>query len=96
MLRVTLAALAIMAALAGTAEAKPGNKIEASRSQVDAACAANGGTAWGTLASGGSYGCITDTKGVYCEEDGKCDDISPARAASGLRLNLTGPTKSVN
>lgn len=100
MRRITVTALAMLAmaaTLAGTAEAKAGKKLEATRSQVDAACTANGGAAWGTLASSGSYGCITDSKGVYCEEDGQCEDISPARLGSASRLNFTGPlAKSAN
>jgi hypothetical protein len=45
---------------------------KATRDQVEEACTAAGGIAWGTLGSSGQYGCITDNGVIICSQSGDC------------------------
>jgi hypothetical protein len=71
----TFAAATLSATLVPNAVA--GTKGNASRETIERNCDAMGGQAWGTGASSGSYGCITDTAAVYCTEGGECEGITP-------------------
>lgn len=68
--------LALTSAAASAAE---NQQLNASRSQVEAACDANGGFAWGTGATGGRYGCMTDEAWVECDAEGNCEGGRAAR-----------------
>ncbi len=48
-------------------------KLNATREQVSAACQANDGVEWGTGASSGRYGCMTDNAWVECDANGNCE-----------------------
>jgi hypothetical protein len=71
MIAIALTATAV--ALTSNAAFAANKKLNASREQVEAACDANGGFAWGTGASGGRYGCMTDNAWVECDEEGSCE-----------------------
>ncbi|MGD9913668.1 MAG: hypothetical protein AB7S80_06265 [Rhizobiaceae bacterium] len=49
------------------------NAMTASREQVEAACRAQGGTSWGTGASSGQYGCVSDGGWIVCNPNGTCE-----------------------
>ena len=69
-------ALCAMAAIALTIDgsrAADKKKLNATREQVSAACQANDGVEWGTGASSGRYGCITDNAWVECDANGSCE-----------------------
>jgi hypothetical protein len=48
-------------------------KLNATREQVSAACQGNDGVEWGTGASSGRYGCITESAWVECDANGNCE-----------------------
>jgi hypothetical protein len=69
-------ALCAMAAISLTVDASSAaekQKLNATREQVSAACEANDGVEWGTGASSGRYGCMTDNAWVECDANGKCE-----------------------
>ena len=69
-------ALCAMAAVSLTVDASRAagkQKLNATRDQVSAACQANDGVEWGTGASSGRYGCMTDNAWVECDANGKCE-----------------------
>ena len=68
-------AVAFAAMFAGNAAVAAGKtvKLSATRQQVSAACQANGGVEYGTGASSGNYGCVTDNAWVDCNDKGKCE-----------------------
>lgn len=69
-------ALCAMAAVSLTVDASSAagkQKLNATREQVSAACQANDGVEWGTGASSGRYGCMTDNAWVECDANGKCE-----------------------
>jgi hypothetical protein len=68
------------------ASAAKNQQLNASRSQVEAACDANGGFAWGTGASSGRYGCMTDGAWVECDEQGDCEGGQAIRKPSAAPL----------
>lgn len=77
---ITTALLSVALALtSAAASATQNQKLNASRSQVEAACDANGGFAWGTGAAGGRYGCMTDEAWVECDAGGNCEGGRAAR-----------------
>ena len=49
------------------------NAMTASREQVEASCRAQGGTSWGTGASGGQYGCVSEGGWIVCNPSGQCE-----------------------
>jgi hypothetical protein len=81
-------ALALASAAVSSAEKQ---ELNASRSEVEAACDANGGFAWGTGASGGRYGCITDNAWVECDAAGDCEGGHAARKTPAGRAGAPGP-----
>jgi len=52
---------------------EPDIRRNITRDELDRACDASGGIAWGTLADKGDYGCLTDNHLVICSGDGDCD-----------------------
>lgn len=74
---VLLSTALVLTSVAGSAAKN--QQLDASRSQVEAACDANGGFAWGTGASSGRYGCMTDEAWVECDADGNCEGGRAAR-----------------
>lgn len=85
---VLSAALALAAAAAPAAQKQ---QLDASRSEVAAACDANDGFAWGTGAADGRYGCMTDDAWVECDAQGNCEGGRAARKAPVGRVNPPGP-----
>jgi hypothetical protein len=83
MIAIALTTAAV--ALASNTAFAANEKLNASRQQVEAACDANGGFAWGTGASGGRYGCMTDNAWIECDEVGNCEG-GKARTATGSTL----------
>ena len=88
------ALLALTAAGQSFAESKT-KKLKATRAQVASACESSGGLAWGTEATSGGYGCVTDNAWIDCDEGGDCEGGTASRTASrtpafradlGLRL----------
>jgi hypothetical protein len=87
---LTLVAGALCAiAAADVATAADKQKLNATREQVGAACDANGGFQWGTGASSGRYGCMTENAWVECDADGNCEG-GQASATPGRRTSLAG------
>jgi hypothetical protein len=68
-------------------------ELNATRSQVAAACTSSGGTGYGTGASSGGYGCYTDKAWIDCDEDGKCvGERHTERKQPGGRFGAGGLT----
>ena len=82
---IAIALMTASVALTSNTAFAANKKLNASRSQIEAACDANGGFAWGTGASGGRYGCMTDNAWVECDEQGSCEG-GKARTAVGSQL----------
>lgn len=88
---ITTAMLSTALALASAAaSAEENQQVSASRSQVEAACDANGGFAWGTGAAGGRYGCITDNAWIECDGQGDCEGGRAARKTPVRRSGAPG------
>ena len=68
-----LCAAAVIALTMDASFAAGKQKLNATREQVSAACHANDGVEWGTGASSGRYGCITDNAWIECDANGKCE-----------------------
>jgi len=68
-----LCAMAFISLTVDASSAAEKQKLNATREQVSAACEANDGVEWGTGASSGRYGCMTDNAWVECDANGKCE-----------------------
>jgi len=68
-----LCTMAVVALTVDTCRAAEKQKLNATREQVSAACQANDGVEWGTGASSGRYGCMTDNAWVECDANGNCE-----------------------
>ena len=84
-----------MSAFAGAADAAGKTKskqLSASRAQVQRACDANGGAAYGTN-SNGRYGCLTDSGYIDCDSGGSCEGSRPTRRTSRGRSSSLPPAR---
>ncbi|MFM9842713.1 MAG: hypothetical protein ACKVOI_07065 [Dongiaceae bacterium] len=68
-----LCAVAVVSLAIDVCRAAEKQKLSATREQVSAACQANDGVEWGTGASSGRYGCMTDNAWVECDANGTCE-----------------------
>jgi len=95
-LSIPMAAIALIGAtLGGFANEAMADRIvtgiHATRAQVRSACESSGGTGYGTEASSGGYGCVTDNASIDCDAEGDCtgtiaEKTSLRRPRFGARL----------
>jgi len=95
---LTAAVAGILMAGFAIAEADAAGKVKvetksltATRGQVAQACQANNGAEYGTEASSGHYGCVTEGGGyIDCDESAQCEGGRPTRPQTG-QAGTAGP-----